>query len=103
MPDRRQAPLIKPIDNLRLPTPRHYKLDNGIPVYEINLGTQEVLKIEVIFRAGRPYEKQKLAARATASLLKEGTASYSSAALAEKVDFYGGVPIWNPNLCLATL
>jgi len=65
-------------------------LDNGIPVYEINKGTQDIIKIEIVFNAGRPYEHKKLAARATASLIKEGTPNNSSAAISEKVDFYGG-------------
>lgn len=40
-----------------------YLLDNGIPVYDVRMGTQEVLKLELVFLAGRPFERQKLAAR----------------------------------------
>lgn len=90
MIDRKIGPEIREVQNLTLPEPYHYTLDNGIPVYEINMGTQEVLKLEIIFKAGRPHEQKKLAARATAALLKEGTASFSSAVIAETVDFYGG-------------
>ena len=90
MPDRSIAPLIKQIDQIHLPSPTKYHLDNGIPVYEINKGTQDIIKIEVVFNAGRPYEHKRLAARATASLIKEGTPNNNSAAISEKVDFYGG-------------
>lgn len=90
MPDRSKAPLIKQVQSVELPVPNKYVLDNGIPVYEINKGTQDIIKIEVVFNAGRPYEAKKLAARATASLIKEGTAQYTSAEISEKVDFYGG-------------
>ncbi len=89
MPDRTQPPPIKTIFPLQLPQPVHYRLDNGIPVYEISMGTQEVTKIEIVFRAGRPYERQRLAARATASLIKEGSRNMDSATIAEKIDFYG--------------
>ncbi len=89
MPNRRIAPEIHDIKNLQLPPFREYQLDNGIPVYLVEMGTQEVLKIEIIYNAGRPYEQKQLVARATSRLLKEGTASFNSAAIAEQVDFYG--------------
>lgn len=89
MLDRTQSPLINNIDNLKLPRPTVYHLDNGIPLYAINLGTQDVLKMEIIFAAGRPYEEKQLVARATASLLKEGTQHYSSSLIAERIDYYG--------------
>lgn len=90
MPDRSQAPPIKTISQVHLPRPKEYTLDNGIPLYEISKGTQDVIKIEIAFHAGRPFERQKLAARATASLIKEGTLEKDSAAISELVDFYGG-------------
>lgn len=90
MPDRSIAPLIKQINQIDLPSPNKYFLDNGIPVYEINKGTQDIIKIEIVFNAGRPYEQKRLAARATASLIKEGSTNNSSADISEKVDFYGG-------------
>ena len=67
-----------------------YHLSNGIPVYDVNKGTLPVVKIEVVYFAGRPYEKKQLAARTTASLLREGSKNYSSAEIANAFDFYGG-------------
>jgi len=89
MLNRTQSPEIQQVSNLKLPMPQTFTMGNGIPVYVTNMGTQDVVKIEVVFRAGRPYEGKKLAARATAALLKEGTKNYSSAQIAEEVDFYG--------------
>jgi len=89
MPDRTKAPEIQEIANLKLPTPIVHQLDNGIPVYETRMGTQDVVKLEIVFFAGRPYEQKKLVSRATASLLKEGTAHFTSAKIAEELDFYG--------------
>lgn len=90
MPDRSIAPLIKQIEKIDLPNPNKYFLDNGIPVYEVSKGTQEIVKIEVVFHAGRPYELKRLAARATASLIKEGSIYHNSSEISETVDFYGG-------------
>lgn len=89
MPNRTQQPPIREIDKLELPPVQILTLDNGIPVYAVNMGTQEVLKLEIIFFAGRPFEHKKLVARATAAMLKEGSKSYDSAMIAEKFDFYG--------------
>ncbi len=89
MPDRTKPPIIQDIQSVRLPEVEVRALDNGIPLYIVNLGTQEVLKLEVAFRAGRPYERTLLAARATASQIREGSAAYSSAQVAESMDFYG--------------
>ncbi|MEM9823828.1 MAG: insulinase family protein, partial [Bacteroidota bacterium] len=90
MLDRSKHPPIQEISNLTLNRPEKINLSNGIPVYAINMGTQAVVKIEVVFHAGRPYEEKSLVARATASMLKEGTSNLSSVDIAEKVDFYGG-------------
>lgn len=90
MPNRAQSPPVKEILNIDLPTAESFTLDNGIPVKIINKGTQDILKLEVVFFAGRPFEEKRLVARATSGLLKEGTESYTSAQIAEKVDFYGG-------------
>lgn len=90
MPDRSIQPQIKNITNIHIPDFQAYKLDNGIPVYEVNMGTQEILKLEIIFHAGRPFEHQKLVARATAAMLREGTVTRKATAIHETVDFYGG-------------
>jgi predicted Zn-dependent peptidase len=89
MPNRSKAPKIKTITDITMPEVQKIQLDNGIPVYVVAMGTQEVLKVEVIFKGGRPYEHKKLASRATSALLKEGTQHYTSAELAEKLDYYG--------------
>jgi len=90
MPNRKKAPIIKSIDSLTLPDCQVHHLSNGIPVYEVNMGTQEIIKLEVVFRTGRPQEHKALIARATSRLLKEGTTTLNSAEIAEKIDFYGG-------------
>lgn len=90
MLDRTIAPPLQEIKNYKLPQPKVYRLDNGVQVYEVNAGTQEVIKLELVFRAGRWYEDKKLSSRATANLLREGSTSINGADVAEHIDFYGG-------------
>ncbi len=85
-----QRPPIQDIGPVTLPLPALSYLDNGIPVYEISMGSQEVLKVEVMVRSGRTNEHKHLVARATSRLIREGTHKLTSAQLAEKIDFYGG-------------
>ncbi len=89
MLDRRLAPPVHQVNNLLLPHPKLLTLDNGIPLYVLDFPDQEILKIEVVFYAGRPQEEKKMAARATARLLREGTLNRSGAEIAEHFDFYG--------------
>ncbi len=87
--NRKIKPEIKPVDRIDLYEPEKITLDNGIPVYLINTGTQELIKVDFIFNAGKWYEEQLLLASFTNNMLKEGTKKYSSQEIAEKIDFYG--------------
>lgn len=87
---RQVPPAIHEVSTLHLPRPHITYLDNGIPVYETRLGTQEIMKLEVVFLSGRPHEHKRLVSRATSRMLREGTKNYTSAQLAEKIDFYAG-------------
>jgi len=89
MPDRTKIPDIKGINRLELPEPQQVVLSNGIPMYVLSMGKQEVCKLELVFRAGRPFEHKQLVARATNALIKEGSQKYTGAAIAEEMDYYG--------------
>ncbi len=88
--NRKIAPPTHEVRGLTLPTPQLIHLDNGIPVYVLDFPGQEILKVEAVYRAGRPEETKRLTSRATARMLREGTHSRSGADLAEHIDFYGG-------------
>ena len=88
--DRKSPPAIFEVQNLFLPRPEVMHLDNGIPVYVLDFPGQEIVKIEAVFRAGRPEEAKRLASRATAKLLREGTLTRTAADIAEHFDYYGG-------------
>jgi predicted Zn-dependent peptidase len=62
---------------------------NGIPCYQINKGTQELVKIEFLFEAGTYYQQKKFSAFSCLQLLTEGTQSYSSEQISQTFDFYG--------------
>lgn len=89
MVDRSKAPTLQPIEELQIPEPAKEHLDNGIEVYRLNIGDQQVVQMEMIFRAGRWYEPKELVSNLTARMLKEGTTKHSSAEIADKIDFYG--------------
>lgn len=69
--------------------PEYFQLDNGIPVYAINTGTQEVVKIDLIFAAGHVQQQQPLQASLTSKCLVEGTAHYSANEIANLLDDRG--------------
>ncbi|MBM3434856.1 MAG: insulinase family protein [Bacteroidetes bacterium] len=87
--NRKTQPKINLLDNFNFQAPEFFKLDNGIPVYQIHTGTQDITKIEFIFKAGSWFEEKPLIAKFTNKMLKEGTRSFTSEQLHEKVDFYG--------------
>lgn len=90
--NRKIAPKIKDaVDySLTLKPYEHYKLDNGIDVYSVNAGAQDVLQLEMVFYAGNSFEKQKGIAAATNFLLKNGTKTKSAFEINEAFEYYGG-------------
>jgi len=89
MLNRKSAPVIHEVSHLTLPCPELVRLDNGIPLYVLDYPGQEIVKLEAVFRVGRPEEEKRLAARATSRLLREGTLQKTGAEIAEHLDFYG--------------
>ena len=89
MPNRRQSPPIFPIRSLALPKVTEVTLDNGLPVYCLADTKQEVLKLEWVFQAGRPFERGAMVARQTQLMLRAGSRRFSREAMAEKLDFLG--------------
>jgi predicted Zn-dependent peptidase len=89
MLNRKKGPVISNIQKLNLPNIDLYTYNNGVRVCEVNLGSQDIVKMEIIHHAGRTHEDVRLASRAVASLLKDGTSSKTSAQIAESIDYYG--------------
>ncbi len=87
--NRKTQPDLKLIDQLYLPAVEKSKLDNGIPLYSINAGNEDVVKLEFIFNAGKWQQQKKLAAYMTSRLMKQGTAKMTSREISDELDFYG--------------
>lgn len=91
MINRKIAPDIKDAIefNLQLKHAEQYKLDNGIPVYSINAGEQEVTMIELVFFAGNTYEDKNIVAGTANFLLKNGTSNKSAFEINEHFEYHG--------------
>jgi predicted Zn-dependent peptidase len=87
--DRTLAPALQQIEKIELIQPQKYELHNGIPVYVVNAGTQELVKIEFIFKAGSWHENKPLLSDVANALLNSGTNRFSSEQLADHIDYYG--------------
>ncbi|MBA2761271.1 MAG: insulinase family protein [Segetibacter sp.] len=91
MLDRKTPPSIKdPIElDLKLQPYQQFTLDNGVPVYTINAGAQEVTLIELVFFAGNWNEDKNIVAGTANHLLKNGTSKRSAFEINEHFEYYG--------------
>ncbi len=91
MINRKTAPEIIDAVNMQLQLKPydHFTLDNGVPVYSIDAGAQDVLLIEWVFYAGNWYEDKNIVAATTNFMLKNGTRQKKAFAINEHFEFYG--------------
>ncbi|MCW3076023.1 MAG: putative Zn-dependent peptidase [Bacteroidetes bacterium] len=89
MINRTQAPEFKTIEKVDVIKATPTKLQNGIELYTIDAGSQELIKLEFIFKAGMYYQPNTLIASATNSLLETGTKSFSANEISDGIDFFG--------------
>jgi zinc protease len=75
--------------DLKLKPYEKYVLKNGVEVYAIDAGAEEVLQVEWIFYAGNWFEKNNLVAASTNFLLKNGTGTKSAFQVNEHFEYYG--------------
>jgi predicted Zn-dependent peptidase len=64
-------------------------LSNGVPVYYINDGAEEVAMIDFVFEAGNNYENKNGVAVATNHLIKNGTTKRNAFEITEYFEYYG--------------
>ncbi|CCM10250.1 Putative uncharacterized protein [Cardinium endosymbiont cEper1 of Encarsia pergandiella] len=89
MLDRTIPPPFKDIDPICFPWPESHLLQNKIPLYVLNMGTQSIIELELIFKSGSCYALQPGAAYFTTAMLLEGTTTKSSQDIAHIIDYYG--------------
>lgn len=89
--DRTQQPAIHDAIEFDyiLPPINRQTLTNGIPLYWLNAGVQDVVEIDWVFPAGLWYEHKPAVAYATAGLMKNGTSKRTSRQINEALEFYG--------------
>jgi len=89
--DRTIAPkIVDAVDfNLHLKPYQKYVLKNGVEVYAIDAGAEEVMMIEWVYYAGDWYEEKNLVAAATNFMLKNGTSSKTAFQINEHFEYYG--------------
>lgn len=91
MPERKQAPVI--VDavnfNLQLRPYRKIVLKNGVDVYAVDAGAEEVMSLEWVFFAGNCFEEKNLIAATTNFLLRNGTSSKTAFQINEHFEYYG--------------
>ena len=89
MLNRTLAPESQQIDEINFIEPLKQKLDNGIPVFTINAGKQELVRIEFIFENVNWDPSRPLEAVSVSHLVNNGTAKLTAKEIADQVDYYG--------------
>ncbi|MBN8784683.1 MAG: peptidase M16 [Sphingobacteriales bacterium SCN 48-20] len=91
MPDRSIAPVIvDAVDfNPKLQPCEKWTLKNGVEVYSVNAGAEELMSLELVFYAGNWFEQKNLVAATTNFLLKNGTRQRNAFQINEHFEYYG--------------
>jgi len=89
MMNRTIAPQFKQISDVLLPDICKRQLSNGIPVYFMESENDDVVRFDIVFKAGNWYQKKPLVSAMTNGLMREGTKNMTSKQIADKIDFYG--------------
>jgi zinc protease len=85
----RVQPPVFPVEKVVIPEAKSLKLDNGVPVFMIEAGTEDIMRLEFVFKAGQIKETTPLLASTCNMMLSEGSQNYSSEELNRILDFYG--------------
>ncbi|REJ84830.1 MAG: insulinase family protein [Bacteroidetes bacterium] len=87
--DRSMPPELKEIREVKIPRAEKVTLDNGVPMYYINSGLQELVKVELIFENLEFPADKPVIPLAVNRLMSEGTSRHSAQELADLIDYYG--------------
>ena len=87
--DRSLQPSTTDIDKIDIPQAKKFTLDNGIPVYTLTAGLQDLVKVEFLFLNKDFDVNDPLLNSATNRMLSDGTTKYTAQQLADHIDYYG--------------
>jgi zinc protease len=91
MINRKQVPeIVDAVNfNLQLKPYTKFSLDNGVEVYSVNAGAQDLIMVELVFFAGNWQEEKNIVAATTNFMLKNGTKTKKAFDINEHFDFHG--------------
>jgi len=89
MLNRTITPEFRQVNEINFLQPQRQQLENGIPVFTINAGKQDLVRIELIFENVNWDASKPLQAIAVNHLINNGTSTLSAKNIAEQVDYYG--------------
>jgi zinc protease len=89
--DRKQPPkIVDAVDfNLQLKPYKKFILTNGVEVYTIDAGAEEVMSLEWVYYAGNSFEDKNIVSAATNFMLKNGTSTKNAFQINEHFEYYG--------------
>lgn len=85
----RIQPPVFPVEKVEIPEAESFRLKNGVPVFLIESGTEDIMRLEFTFAAGHAKEHIPLLSSATSMMLSEGSQNYNAEELNKQLDFYG--------------
>jgi zinc protease len=85
----REKPAVHPVKKVSFPPVGSYRLKNDVPVYLIEAGNEEIMRMEIVFRAGQVREQTPLLSSTANLMLMEGSLNFTSEELSRTLDLYG--------------
>jgi len=89
MLDRQVAPPVQPLASVTLPAADVFSLPNGARLHIMRNNAQPVVRLQVVFPAGKWYDPASGVSLLTARMLLEGTRTRTARQIADEVAFYG--------------
>ncbi|MDF3076458.1 MAG: insulinase family protein [Sphingobacteriaceae bacterium] len=87
--NRLEAPAFGQVEHIELIKAEPVSFANGLKLFVINGGEQELVRIEFIFKNVNWNVAKPLQAYAVNSMISDGTSQYTASQIAERIDYYG--------------
>ena len=82
-------PEIKAMEMQNIKLPQKVQLPNGLPLFLINEGVHEVIRLDMLFKGGYAVQSKPLQALFTNRMLREGSSVLSATDVSRKLDSCG--------------
>lgn len=89
MLDRTVAPPVQPLASVKLPAADVLSLPNGARLHVLRNNAQPVVRLQIVFPAGKWYEPGPSVSLLAARMLLEGTPTRTARQIADEIAFYG--------------